>query len=579
MAFETNPPYKVTIETDLPVLQPDGTRLYVDLYRPSGGGPYPALLINQPYGKFAAQSHCYAPPAWYARQGYIVVAQDTRGRFSSEGDFYPFRTDAQDIGATIQWVRALPGCNGRVATYGFSYGGMNQLLAATRQPEGLVTAVPAFTSHDLYEDWHYVGGAFALGFAATWALSLAQEGARKKGDLDLMLRLKDAGTEFPQRFWRAPLGELFPSGEFRKVAPYYYDWLEHPTRDAYWDALCAPEQYRNIQVPMLHIGGWYDTFLEGTLKNFIELKSMGVDARARQTQRLIVGPWYHMPWAMQVGAVDFGPEAANLMDEYQLEWFNCWLKDLPCIWDGHPPVRIFVMGENRWRDEADWPLSRAKEMRLYLHSGGRANSNSGNGWLSQDSPPDELPDLFVYDPTNPVPSYGGRSCCFASQSPMGPEDQRPAEMRNDVLVYTSDFLEHDLEVTGDVKAALWASSSARDTDFTVKLVDVFPDGRAVNLCDGILRARFRDPNRPPTLIEPNAAYCYEIQVGATSNLFKKGHRIRVDISSSNFPLYDRNPNTGQWPKDAGPADFTPALQTLFHDSEHPSFVSLPVVER
>jgi putative CocE/NonD family hydrolase len=293
----------------------------------------------------------------------------------------------------------------------------------------------------------------------------------------------------------------------------------------------------------------------------------------------VIGPWYHNPWSSFVGAVDFGPEAASLVDEYQLSWFNYWLKGIDTGLSNKPPVKIFVMGENVWRDEQGWPLVRAREIDYFLHSNGRANSINGDGWLSPSPPSEELPDVYVYDPSDPVPSAGGRSCCVPLISPMGPLDQRLVETRNDVLVYSTQPLERDIEVTGPVIAVLWASSSAEDTDFTVKLVDVYPDGRAINLCDGIVRARFRESLLTPSLIVPDEVYRYEIRVGATSNLFRKGHRIRVEVSSSNFPTYDRNPNTGQWPKDARQCDMQIATQVVYHERKWPSHILLPIMPR
>ena len=569
----------VSVERDVSFTTSDGIRLFSDIYRPETPAPLPAIIMRLPYDKDCAQTNTYAHPIWYARHGYVVVVQDTRGRYKSEGEFYPFSHEAVDGYETVQWVSKLPYCDGSVGMYGFSFPGMSQLMTAALQPPALKTAVPAFTGCDLYDNWHYVGGAFSLAFNATWSTFLAAQTALKKGHRELHLQMEQAGAEYLDRCWRLPLSDINAPYNFVSVAPYFNDWLEHPVRDNYWKKDSIQEQYQKIETPLLHLGGWYDTFIEGTIHNYTNLKQRGADEKGRAMQRLLIGPWLHMPWAKQVGDGDFGDEAANLLDEYQIDWYNYWLKGIESPFLDLPPVRIFVMGENRWRAEQDWPPASARMTPYFLHSQGRANSNSGNGRLSPQQPEDELPDVYVYDPHVPVTSIGGRSCCLHIVSPMGAYDQTPNEIRNDVLVYTTDALEADTEVTGAVKAVIWASTTAQDTDFTVKLVDVHPDGSALNICDGIIRARFRESLEHPTPVKPHEIYRYEIMVGSTSNLFKQGHRMRVEVSSSNFPLYDRNPNTGGWSKDAGPTDFKVATQMVFHDNQYPSQIILPVIRR
>jgi putative CocE/NonD family hydrolase len=374
-------------------------------------------------------------------------------------------------------------------------------------------------------------------------------------------------------YWTLPLRD-YPILRQEGIGPYFYDWLDHPTQDVYWQQWAINERYDAIQTPALHIGGWYDVFLEGTLRNFTALRRAG-----GPPHKLLIGPWFHMPWSHMVGAVDFGPAARNCIDDLQVRWFNHWLKDEPDGLLDEPPVRIFVMGENQWRAEQEWPLARAVDTRFYLHSQGRANSLSGNGRLDTSAPGDEDPDVFVYDPGGPVLSLGGHSCCFAEIAPMGPADQRPVESRNDVLVYTTAPLDRDLEVTGPVTLLLWAASTAVDTDFTAKLVDVYPDGRAINLCDGIVRARFRDSLTQPAPIEPDRVYAYRIRVGSTSNLFRASHCLRLEVSSSNFPQYDRNLNTGHDVGWDSLSDRVVATQTILHDAAHPSHLVLPAVPR
>jgi hypothetical protein len=578
MSGATRFPVEVTIERDVPAAMRDGTILYADIYRPTSDGPLPALLMRLPYDKVGAQTITYAHPIWYARQGFLVIVQDVRGRGRSEGEFYPFRHEAEDGYDTVEWAATVPGCNGAVGMFGFSYVGVTQLLPALLRPPHLVTIAPAFTNDGYYEGWTYQGGALNLAFAMSWATSLAPDTARRRGQAGLEASLAGTFADIAPWYWFLPLRD-FPILQQEAVAPYFYDWLEHPTDDPYWQEWEIARRYPDIAVPALHIGGWYDVFLEGTLRNFRGLREQAGSAEARRRQRLVIGPWYHMPWTQQVGAVDFGPEAQNSIDDLQVRWFSHWLKGEDNGMVDEPPVRLFVMGENRWRDEEEWPIARAVETPLHLHSDGRANSASGNGTLSAAAPTEEYSDIFVYDPAAPVPSLGGHSCCFPQIAPMGPADQRSVEARNDVLVYTGEVLTRDLEVTGPVHVILWAASTAVDTDFTAKLVDVYPDGTAVNLCDGLIRARFRDSLRRPEPIVPDRVYEFPIQVGSTSNLFRAGHRIRLEISSSNFPQYDRNLNTGEGVGMGSLAGRITATQTIFHDAEHPSRLVLPIVPR
>ena len=335
-------------------------------------------------------------------------------------------------------------------------------------------------------------------------------------------------------------------------------------------------RYDHILTPNLHIGGWFDTFLEGTLKNFGALTERAGDDPAR-AQRLVIGPWFHIPWARVVGGRDFGEEANNFLDELQLRWFDHWLKGADTGLLDEPPVRVFVMGANRFRSADSWPPAGVRVQEWYLHSQGRAPSLSGDGSLSREAPGQEPPDVFAYLPHAPVPSLGGRSCCLPDTAPMGAFEQTAVEIRNDVLIYSSPPLDHDLEVIGTVELTLFAATDMVDTDWAVKLVDVDEDGRAYNLCDGILRARYRDSLERPTLLEPGRVYEYRIRVGSTANLFRRGHRLRIEISSSNYPHYDVNPNTGARTGEATLLDARVATQVVFHDGDRASRLHLPVL--
>jgi hypothetical protein len=561
--------YEVSLQTDVPIKMRDGVTLYADIYYPQTDERLPVLLMRSPYDKAHSEFMSYMHPAWYARHGFIVVTQDSRGKYKSEGTFDPFKYERQDGLDTIAFVRSLPQSNGKVGMYGFSYVGATQLQPSVERPEGLAAIAPAFTNDGYYEDWMFKNGALHQAFVQSWTSFLALDQPWRRGKPELSRQMMKNNLNIDTEYDHLPLTEhplIDPA-----ITPFYYEWLQHPTFDDYWRQWHLGDRYDDITVPALHIGGWYDIFIEGTLRNFVGL-------RARNPhQKLLVGPWYHMPWMKQIGDLDFGEQAHNLVDEMQVRWFEYWLKGIDNGIMDEPPVSIFVMGINKWRHEYEWPLARTVYKPFYLHSGGRANSLGGDGRLNEQKPGDELPDIYVYNPFDPVPSAGGHSCCDARLTPMGPKDQRHVEMRNDVLVYTSDVLEQDLEVTGPVQAVLYASSSAEDTDFTVKLVDVWPEGPAINVLEGIQRASYRDSNTHPKPIEPGKVYTYQFQVGSTSYVFKAGHRIRVEVSSSNFPTFDRHLNLFHPMKNWNYSDAKPAMQTVLHDAEHPSHLILPVI--
>ena len=423
----------------------------------------------------------------------------------------------------------------------------------------------------------YNGGAFALAFNASWAAYLAMDTARKRGDGALAHSLNAAFLGAPTWYGYLPLVE-YPPFQGHDLAGYFFDWLTHPSYDDYWRHWSVDEDYSRIDVPALHIGGWYDVFLNGTVDNFAGLRRGAGSQRARSTQKLLVGPWYHLPWSRLTGAVDFGPEARSVVDAWQLRWFDQFLRDEDTgVLDA--PVTLFVMGANAWRDEQAWPPEGTVFRDYFLHSGGAANSVAGDGTLDPEPPGAEPPDIYTYDPLAPTPSAGGHSCCFPIIAPMGPADQVGVEVLNAVLVYTSPVLERDLEVIGPVTATLYAVSSAPDTDFTVKLCDVSPEGRSINLQEGIIRARYRESLSRPTPITPDEVYAYRIELGPTAYLFRAGHRLRVQVSSSDFPQWDRNLNTGGQPGTEGAAHARVATQIVLHEGSYASRITLPIVER
>jgi putative CocE/NonD family hydrolase len=556
---------EVTIERDLPCRVRDGTTLYADVYRTAGAGSRPVLMMREPYGKFGAQTGSgYAHPSWWARHGYMTVVQDCRGRFRSEGEFVPFANEAADGYDAIEWAAGLPGSDGRVAMYGFSYPGATQLLAATERPPSLVAISPGMTSSQYYEGWTYNGGALALSFAASWACGLAADGARRSGDAAALLDLTEA---YEQSSWfsRLPLESLGPLT--RENAPYFFDWLEHPSYDGHWRSTSIAEDYERIRVPGLHVGGWYDIFLSGTVENFAGLQ------QTTGRQKLLIGPWQHGPWA-PLGPWT-GDAGSDVVNDWQLRFLDEVLHERRSgVFDA--PVTLFVLGDG-WRDLDGWPPTGSEPADWFLHSCGRANSAHGDGRLGTELPGDEPPDVFVYDPLLPVLSHGGHSCCAESTTPMGPARQREREQWGDVLVYTTAPLVEDLELIGEVELTLYAASTAVDTDFAARLCLLDEAGESWNLKEGIVRARFRASLSEPSLLEPGKVYEYRIALGPVGIRVAAGQSLRLQVASSDFPQWDRNLNTGGPLGKEGPEKAIVATQTVLHDRRRPSRLTLPVV--
>jgi putative CocE/NonD family hydrolase len=559
----------IIAEQNVAITMRDGVTLRANLFRPAPGGPVPALVLRIPYNKDAAQTYVYAHPAWYARHGYAVLVQDSRGRYASEGEFYPLRLDGEDGHDTIEWCAAQPWCDGRVGSYGFSIPGINQLLAAHLRPPALKTAIPAFYPAGMHDGFLYVGGALSLATLAQWGVVIAADAAIRKGDREALAQVVPADQLSGKWHPGTPMKDI-PFFHAPDSLPFIADYLAHPGDGDYWREWDLPSRLGSVDIPCLHISGWYDSFIAKTIESYETLSS-----GAKAEHRLLVGPWYHIPWTQQVGAIDFGWEARNVVDDYQIAWFDAQLKGDRSKLDALPLVRIFVTGANEWRDYDAWPLAGTAPRKWYLHSGGRANSLSGDGTLSRQAPGNEDADFYIYSPEAPVDSLGGHSCCLPDRAPMGPVDQRPVEYRNDVLVYSSDALDAPLFIAGKVNAVVHAASSAIDTDFTVKLCDVSPDGTAINITEGIIRARYRESLAREVMLEPHRIYEFAISVGIACHRFEAGHRIRVEVSSSNFPHFDRNPNNGRPFGDD--AEMVTASQTVFHDSARPSHIELPVV--
>jgi putative CocE/NonD family hydrolase len=567
--------YPVKVERNVEVKMRDGVVLRGDIFRPDAEGKFPVLLERTPYRR-AVWGYDVQFAQHAASRGYVVFLQDVRGRYTSDGDWYPFIHESEDGYDTIEWIAAQPYANGKVGMFGGSYVGATQMLAAIASPPHLAGICPVVTASNYHDGWTYQGGAFEQWFDESWTTGLAQDTVLHQ--IERMPGSPEAVDVLPLTHY--PIFNTNPASVVTAsasvVAPYFLDWLAHPSYDEYWKRVSIEEHFANIRVPALHVGAWYDIFLGGSLRNYIGIKTNGGTEEAHKGQRLLVIVGGHAGGGRKIGAIDFGPEAVRHEEnDVTLDWYDYLFKGVQNSLATAKPVEIFVMGINQWRQEDDWPLARAKATKYFLHSDGSANSAKGTGVLSTNAPVKESSDKYSYDPANAVPTVGGPLCCD-SRRVAGPQDQRSVEDRSDVLVYSTPPLEQDLEVTGPVRLDFFASSSAVDTDFTAKLVDVFPDGTAINLTEGIRRARYRDSQEKATPLAPGQVYALSLDLWATSNVFRTGHRIRLELSSSNFPRFDRNLNTGE---PAATSDkWITATNTILHDKEHPSALVLPVVQ-
>ena len=536
----------------------DGVSLNADIYLPRSPGPFPAAVTRTPYDIGGAVQ----TGERFAQRGYAFVAVDCRGRYDSDGEWRPWLDEARDGYDTVEWVAGQPWSDGRVAMVGGSYSACTQWQAAALRPPHLMTITPVVMCPDLRDGVLYQGGALVLSIALGWGSAMEGRSVQK------------APVRWSDYFRTLPLGEADVLGSGRRL-PFWRQWLSHGPGDDLWKPLSAIEAFGDWTVPVLCIGGWYDCYAAGVVRAFGRLMREAPSARVREGSRLIVGPWPHGVGGRQCGDWDFGAQAVFDREACVLRWLDHWLKGEDTGFLGElPPVRLFVTGENAWRGFQQWPPGGAREQVLYLHGGGRANSLFGDGSLAAAKPEASPPDHFDYNPEDPVPTLGGQHIGIPD-CPAGPVDQRPIERRDDVLVYTGEPLREPLTVVGEARARLLVSTSAPDTDFTAKLVDVWPDGRAFILTAGILRGRYRNGFGGEELMEPGEVYEFTVEVGALAHTFLAGHRIRLEVSSSNFPKFDRNLNTGEPLLTAERSRV--ARQTVFHDREHPSHLMLPVV--
>jgi uncharacterized protein len=551
--------YDVTMQLDVKVPMRDGVTLSADMYLPNAQAQFPTVLIRTPYSNNIESM--IEKGRRLAGAGYACVIQDCRGRWDSDGEYYPFR-EGEDGYDTQEWIGRQPWSNGKIGMAGGSYVGTVQWQSAPHRSKFLTCMAPRVICCDYYSGLVFPGGAFQLNVLMTW-------GMRTNGRTGQSIEFHN-WTEAFRTLPVASMGE-----QAGRNLPFWKDWVEHASYDEYWEAINDEARWGEMVAPALNMGGWYDLYAAQTFANFNGLRLQGGSPAARQS-KLIVGPWPHaLSVSSRTGDIDFGAHSMVDLEALELRWFDYWLKGIDNGIVDEPPLRLFIMGSKQWRDEYEWPLARTVWQKWYLHSDGSANTLRGNGSLSPQAPEDEAVDRFVYDPDYPVQTIGGNNCCSPHIVPWGPHDQRAVEMRSDVLCYTSQPLENDLEVTGPIQVVLYAATDGLDTDWTAKLVDVSPTGYAMNLCDGIIRARYRESFAQPTLLTPGKVYEYTIDVGVTGNLFRKGHRIRIEISSSNFPRFDRNLNTGH--EFGADAEMRAAQQTVHHSAGYPSHILLPVI--
>ena len=568
-------PTQITIDFDVPAPMRDGTTLYANVFRPAEGGPYPVALCRTPYGKdFASVSPVLDAPRM-ARAGYIVVIQDTRGRFTSEGEWSPMVNEYDDGYDTVEWAARLPGASGAVGMFGASYVGFTQWAAALGQPPSLKALVPCVTWAEAHDGLSFRGGAFELGTGASWQLGAIaldvlarrhRESPPEEQGRALLALVEEIDRLRAEGYYELPVA-AFPPLHRVGVGTEFGAYAAQGRAPAAFSPFPTPEAYGRVTVPSLNIGGWYDIFVQGTINNYLGTRARGGTPEARQS-RLLIGPWAHTNYGNTVGEVDFGFAAAAAFMNLQFDitgltqrWFDRWLKGQENGLDAELPVRVFVMGENRWRDMDAWPPASAPTP-LYLRAAGA---------LAPEPPGAEPPDTYVYDPADPTPTRGGHLLMHPLFAP-GASDQRVVAERPDVRSYTGAPLARDLTVMGPVTVRLWAASDAPDTDFVARLIDVYPDGFAHPLADGIVRAR-RVLGRP---LEPGRPHEFAIDLWSVATVFKAGHRVRLDVASASFPRWDRNLNT--LADHATLDDARPARQTILHDAEHASHVLLPVVE-
>jgi putative CocE/NonD family hydrolase len=552
------PRYPVRPKESVSILTRDCVRLDADVYRPDAAGKFPVLLMRQPYGRAIASTVVYAHPSWYAAHGFIVVIQDVRGRGTSEGEFQLFAHEVNDGFDTVEWAAHLPGSNGRVGMYGFSYQGMTQLFAAQAQPRALQAIAPAMVGYHPGTDWAYEQGALLLQAGVGWAIQLAAETARLKNDHEAFQALYQASRQLPLYDANPACPEVL-----QRYAPdsFFHDWRQHPPDAPYWQTITP--QLGGVDLPMLHVGGWFDPYLRGDVRLYQEMA-----ARSQFPQPLWIGPWGHLPWSQYGGGRDFGAAANSPIDRLQVQWFAHWLRDEPAQLLNQPPINLFEMGRDRWRTFDHWP--EGDRQRWHLSSSGLAAMHGGDGKLFPASlsltaaqpaaaAVTQSIDTWVHDPWRPVPSQGGHAAI-----PAGSFNRAAIDGRSDVLTYTSDPLLQALAVAGDVEISLHCQCDRPSFDLSITLSEVRPDGTVYNLTQGY--GRFT--------CTPNAWQTHRVKLQPTCFSCAPGQALRVSISAASFPAYTVNPGKAIAHGDSRLIDAQ--IITLSVNCSHPqSYLLLP----
>jgi uncharacterized protein len=524
----------------------DGIRLDADIYRPDADGEFPILLMRQPYGRAIASTVVYAHPTWYAAHGYIVVIQDVRGRGTSEGEFQLFVHEIADGEDTVNWAANLPHSNGKVGMYGFSYQGMTQLYAAASKPSALKAICPAMIGYDLYTDWAYQGGAFCLQTNLAWAIQLATETARLRKDKTAYQALLTASRHLPVT--NPEILQLLAPESF------YHDWLAHSPTDTYWQELSPKNHLPAVDLPMFHIGGWFDTYLRGTLNLYQDMA-----ARSSTPQHLLVGPWAHLPWGRKVGSVDFGSKATSPVDKMQIRWFEQFLKDVDTGLLTEQPICLFEMGSNIWRSFPNLPTYNQKT--YFLSTTGLASIREDSGTLTTQNLGFCTDDVVVHDPWRPVPALGGHAAILA-----GVFERSQIDCRSDVLTYTSKPLTENLHLAGDVVVEVSCDADTPSYDLCAVLSAVHPDGKVYNLTQGYIHH--------PAGSSPETT---KIFLQTTCVRIPQGHALRLSLSVACFPAYAMNSGYGVVKSSEHLMDARTITLTVSCGSEANSRVLLPVI--
>jgi putative CocE/NonD family hydrolase len=569
----------IRIDRDVPMKMRDGVVLRADVYRPGDSERHPAIVVRTPYNKLLSGNNDFLSALHAAFAGYAFVIQDIRGRFASDGYWTPGNAEYEDGYDTIETAAAERWCDGNVGMSGGSYLGRNQWQAAIANPPHLKAIAPDIIGAGPIGESR-MSGPIDFESGISWFVAMA---------IDVLERMRRQGkdvTKAQEMLDRARfnLSEVYNYLPVKEIPHFQFEGLTGAFRritdalppdiktedDLFWP-------YDKVKVPCFHGGGWYDLCAGSLFTNFLNMREKGGSKVAREGQYVICGPWVHgARLQAYAGGIHFGPTGSSMAtftNERRITFYDKYLRGIESK-RPNPPIRYFVMGLNRWRNAETWPLPQTAWQRFFLHSRGHAWTAAGDGLLNRDAPGSEPPDIFVYDPRFPVPTVGGRLLDAGTLVP-GPLEQSLVEKRSDVLCYTTPELKEDFEVTGPLKLHLFAATSTKDTDFVAKLVDVYPDGSAYNIAEGWIRARYRKSILRPEVVNPGQVYEYTIDLANTSIVFKQGHHVRIDITSSNFPRIDRNMNTGNpFGEDA---QGIPAVQTIYHQPDYQPYIDLPVI--